>query len=59
MVRPAVIIWLCLGALGLGILITLASRYKKNISAWWSFFALLLAPIFLCIVLPMWYGRWN
>ena len=59
MLRLGSIIWLCLGALGLGIVVLQASKQKKDISGWWFFLGVLLGPIFLCFVVPMWLGKWG
>jgi hypothetical protein len=59
MFRLALVGWMCLGALGLGILILVASRRQRRVSPLWSLFALLLGPIFLCLILPLWLGRWG
>lgn len=53
------VIWFCLGALGLGLVTLEASRRKVNISGVWYFFAVLLGPIFLFFVLPLWLGKWG
>lgn len=53
------VVWFCLGALGLGIVVLEASRRKMNISGAWYVFAILLGPIFLFFVLPLWLGRWG
>ena len=57
--RLGLIIWFCLGALGLGLVTLEATRRKINISGAWYFFAVLLGPIFLFFVLPLWLGRWG
>lgn len=53
------VIWFCLGALGLGLVTLEASRRKVSISGVWYFFAVLLGPIFLFFVLPLWLGKWG
>ncbi|OFY99136.1 MAG: hypothetical protein A2Z97_00350 [Bdellovibrionales bacterium GWB1_52_6] len=57
--RIALIIWFCLGALGLGLVTLEASRRKVNVSGTWYFLAVLLGPIFLFFILPLWLGRWG
>ncbi len=57
--RLGLIIWFCLGALGLGLVVLEASRRKINVSGIWYFFAVLLGPIFLFFVLPLWLGKWG
>ncbi len=57
--RLALIIWLCLGAFGLGLVTLEASRRKVNIAGPWYFLAVILGPIFLFFVLPLWIGRWG
>lgn len=53
------VIWFCLGALGLGLVTLEASRRKVSISGVWYFFAVILGPIFLFFVLPLWLGKWG
>ena len=53
------VVWFCLGALGLGLVTLEASRRKVSVSGAWYFFAVLLGPIFLFFVLPLWLGRWG
>jgi hypothetical protein len=55
----ALVIWFCLGALGLGLVTLEASRRKVDVSGLWYFFAVLLGPVFLFFVLPLWLGRWG
>ncbi len=57
--RIALIIWFCLGALGLGLVTLEAARRKVNISGLWFVFGVLLGPIFLFFVLPLWLGKWG
>ncbi|MEO5970542.1 MAG: hypothetical protein ABIQ95_11495 [Bdellovibrionia bacterium] len=57
--RIALIIWFCLGALGLGLVTLEAARRKVNVSGVWFIFAVLLGPVFLFFVLPLWLGRWG
>jgi len=53
------VIWFCLGALGLGLVTLEASRRKINIAGVWYIFAVILGPVFLFFVLPLWLGRWG
>jgi len=53
------VIWLCLGALALGIVVLEASRRKVAVSGHWYVLAVLLGPIFLFFILPLWLGRWG
>jgi hypothetical protein len=53
------IIWFSLSALGLGLVVLEASRRKVQVSGRWYFSALLLGPIFLFFILPLWLGRWG
>lgn len=57
--RLGLIIWFCFGAFGLGLVTLEAARRKINVSGLWYFVALLLGPIFLFFVLPLWIGRWG
>jgi len=57
--RLILVIWLCLGALGLGLVVLEASRRKINVAGLWYGLAVLLGPIFLFFVLPLWLGRWG
>jgi hypothetical protein len=57
--RIGLVIWLCLGALGLGLVVLEASRRKVSIGGLWYVLAVLLGPIFLFFVLPLWLGRWG
>lgn len=55
--RLGVLIWLCCGALGLGIVVLSANRRQVPVSKVWYFTAFLLGPIFLLFVLPLWLGN--
>lgn len=58
MARWYFIIWLCCGALGLGLIVAEANRRQIAISPLWYFVAFLLGPAFLFFVLPiMWFSR--
>jgi hypothetical protein len=57
--RLGVLIWLCCGALGLGIVVLSANRRQVPVSKVWYFTAFLLGPIFLVFVLPLWLGKWG
>ncbi len=57
--RLAFILWFCLGALGLGLVTLEASRRKLDIAGRWYVLAVLLGPIFLFFVLPLWLGKWG
>ncbi len=57
--RTGLVIWFCLGALGLGLVTLEASRRKVSIAGAWYFLAVLLGPIFLFFVFPLWLGRWG
>jgi len=57
--RLGLIIWLCLGALGLGLVLLEATRRQRPIRPGWFLLALALGPIFLFFVLPLWLGRWG
>jgi hypothetical protein len=53
------ILWFGLGALALGLVVLEAARRKVEISGRWYFSAVLLGPIFLFFILPLWLGRWG
>lgn len=57
--RILIVAWFCLGALGLGLVTLEASRRKMNVTGIWYFCAVLLGPIFLFFVLPLWLGQWG
>lgn len=57
--RLWIILWMCAGALGLGLVILQANRNGTYISKWWYLTAVLLGPIFLAFVLPLWLGKWG
>lgn len=57
--RLLLVIWFCLGAFGLGLVVLEASRRKINISGLWYATAVLLGPVFLFFVLPLWLGKWG
>lgn len=59
MSRLALILWLCAGALALGILVQAANRRGIYIGKTWYVVGLLLGPIFLCFVVPMWIGKFG
>ncbi len=59
MSRLALIVWLCFGAFGLGLVLLEATRRKRTIRPSWPILALALGPIFLFFVLPLWLGRWG
>ena len=59
MSRLALIVWLCFGAFGLGLILLEATRRKRPIRPAWVFLAFALGPIFLFFVLPLWIGRWG
>ena len=59
MFRLGFIVWLCLGAFGLGVVCLEAARRKLPIRPAWVGLALALGPIFLFFVLPLWLGRWG
>jgi len=59
MSRLVLIVWLCLGAFGLGLVVLEASRRRRPIRSSWVPLALALGPIFLFFVLPLWLGRWG
>ncbi len=59
MLRIGLIVWLCLGALGLGLVVLEAARRKQDVSGWWYMLAVLLGPVFLFLILPLWIGRWG
>lgn len=57
--RLGLVVWMCLGALGLGFLALEANRRKIIVGKQWFLFGLILGPIFLCIILPLWIGKWG
>jgi len=57
MLRLALIAWLCLGALGLGVVFLEAARRRLQIRPGLVMLALVLGPIFLFFVLPLWLSR--
>ncbi len=59
MFRIGLVFWVCLGALGLGIISLEAIRRKRPIRPGWALLALALGPIFLFFILPLWLGRWG
>lgn len=59
MVRIGMIIWLCCGALALGVVVLEAARRKQEINGWWYVLAPILGPIFLAFILPLWFGKWG
>lgn len=59
MARLGLTVWLCLGALGLGILALEANRRKITVSNLWFLWGLILGPVFLCFILPLWLGKWG
>lgn len=54
-----VIAWMCAGALGLGIVISHANKRQTYVSRWWYLASVLLGPIFLAFVVPLWLGKWG
>lgn len=54
-----IVIWLCIGALGLGLVVLESSKRRFRVSKLWYFSALLLGPIFLFFVFPLWLGKWG
>ncbi len=59
MARFGLIVWLCMGAFGLGLVLLEATRRRRPIRAGWVALALGLGPIFLFFILPLWVGRWG
>ncbi len=59
MFRLGLIVWICMGALGLGLISLEAIRHKKTIHGMWYFLGVILGPVFLCFILPIWLGRWG
>jgi hypothetical protein len=57
--RLGILLWLCAGALGLGIVVVTANRQNVPLNRAWYFLAMLLGPIFLAFVVPMWLGKWG
>jgi len=57
MTRLVLIAWLCLGALGLGVVFLEATRRRRPIRPGLFLLALALGPIFLFFVLPLWLSR--
>lgn len=57
--RIGLVAWLCLGALGLGLVLLEAHRRQIRIRRVWYVLAVLLGPVFLFFVLPLWLGRWG
>jgi len=57
--RLFIIIWLCTGAFSLGLVTLEAARRKQQVSGIWYFASILLGPIFLFFVLPLWLGKWG
>ena len=58
-IRWGLVVWMCAGALGLGIAALEANRRRIPLGKSWFFYSLLLGPIFLCFILPLWLGRWG
>ena len=59
MLRNGLMIWLCAGALGAGVLATMASRRNAQFKKVWVFLAMVLGPIFFFFVLPAWLDNWR
>jgi len=59
MSRIGIIIWMCMGAFALGLVILTANRRGIYISKIWYMVALILGPIFFCFVIPLWLGKWG
>lgn len=59
MARLGLIIWLCMGAFGLGLVLLEANRRQRRIPAFWYVLGVLLGPVFLFFVIPLWLGRWG
>ena len=59
MTRLALIVWLCLGVLGLGVVFLEATRLRRKIRPGLVILALVLGPIFLFFVLPLWFSRFR
>ena len=59
MLRWGLLVWVCLGALGLGFLAVEASRRKIPVSKLWFLWGLVLGPIFLFFIVPLWLGKWG
>jgi len=59
MIRFGGLAWICLGALGLGLLTLEAIKRKRSIPQKWTFLAIVLGPVFLFFILPIWLGRWG
>ncbi len=57
--RLPLVIWFSLGAVGLGLVALEAARRKVKVSATWYVLSVLLGPIFLFFILPLWLGRWG
>jgi len=59
MTRLGLIVWLCLGAFGLGLVLLEAGNRRRAIRPGWFALALVLGPIFLFFVLPLWLRYWG
>jgi len=59
MIRFGGLAWICLGALGLGLLTLEAIKRKKSIPRYGALLAVILGPVFLVFILPLWIGRWG
>lgn len=57
--RLGILLWLCAGAVALGIVVLNANRRNAPVAKIWYFAALLLGPIFLAFILPLWLGKWG
>ena len=57
--RFGLIVWICMGAFGLGLVLLEATRRKRPIRPLWVMLAVALGPIFLFFILPLWIGRWG
>lgn len=57
--RFLLVAWLCAGAFAAGLVTLEASRRKINVGGVWYFLAMILGPIFLFFVLPLWLGKWG
>jgi hypothetical protein len=57
--RIGILLWLCAGAIALGVLVLNANRRNTYLAPVWYFAAILLGPVFLAFILPLWLGKWG
>lgn len=59
MIRIGGLFWLCMGALGLGLLVLEGIKRGQKVPRYAYPLAVVLGPIFFFFILPLWVGRWG